>query len=365
LRQLRPCAALLSLLVLAAFIAAGCEKEDVLATVNGEKIMRDAWRRKAELAGERYATWLQQRAQAGQPLYPVGYYALDQLILEKILYQLAKTEGVTATPQEVEDYLQRAIRKKSSFLDDQKMLGRNKQSIKDEIRAELTRFNLQTKGVKVSDAEVDEYIKLHPEDFTYPAVVTFRIIAVKNKEDEAAVDKDLQSGMTFAMVATNRSEDDSKKVGGLTPQKIIKQLPAEIQQIVAETPVGKYYTGGPPESHGWQQVREGYLRLYIDSKNPEQYTAPNADQKWLVKRSMMQQKAADQSEFQDKLVDAVTSAKVEVNETYLATMWKGDAKMRVEFLKQQKQKEKAAETSGKADVTGGTTGIVPDSSGKK
>ena len=56
--------------------------------------------------------------------------------------------------------------------------------IKGELLVSLARHNLLSKGIKISDAQVDAYIKENPKQFENPALVDLTWVVVKNADDE-------------------------------------------------------------------------------------------------------------------------------------------------------------------------------------
>ncbi len=326
---------------IAAIALVGCEKEDVLATVNDDVITRAEWSRRCETAMENYLSFAQMRQRIGRPILPVGYYCLEQLIGERIVAQLAKKEGVSATDEEVNDLLERLIRQQPQYLDQQKAAGRSRAAVKEALKNDINEFKLRTKGVEVSMKEVEDYIRLHPEDFEEPARVRGKVIAVTTEAAKKAVDKELAGGVNFQIVATNMSEDPSRERGGAFGPVPIQSLSVDIQPIIEQTRV----FGTTP----WIRQGNAWLKFYIDEKTEKRYKAPDEDVKWGLRRRLMLEKAAALNDYAATLTDAVNSAKVKINESWLEGLWKSEKTQRLEMIKQREKREKEAEAT-----TGGT-----------
>lgn len=316
----------------------GCEKEDVLATVNDDVITRAEWSRRCEVAMENYLTFAQLRQRIGRPILPVGYFCLEQMIGEKVVAQLAKKEGVSATDEEVNDLLERLIRQQPQYLDQQKAAGRSRAAVKEALKHEINEFKLRTKGVEVSMKEVEDYIRLHPEDFEEPARVRGKVIAVSTEAAKQAVDKELAGGVNFQIVATNMSEDPSRERGGAFGPVPIQSLSVDIQPIIEQTRV----FGTTP----WIRQGNAWLKFYIDEKTEKRYKAPNEDVKWGLRRRLMLEKASALNDYAATLTDAVNSAKVKINESWLEGLWKSEKTQRLEMMKQREKREKEAEGTG-------------------
>lgn len=326
--------------------SSGGGSNEVLATVNAETITRGDWYSRAALTTTAYPQYLLVRQQMGRDPVPVGYFCLDQLIGEKIIMQMAKKESAIASAAEIDEALTRLTRQNPKFLEGQQAFGRSRGMVKDDLKLQLTRFNLMTKGVKVSREEVDEYIKLHPEEFTVPAAIRYRLIGVVSEADKQKVDKELAGGTTFALVAKQYSKDASAKNEGMMPRQAISDLPPAVRSVVEAARVLSTTDWIPLGAQGW-------VKLYIEEKTDKQYKAPDEDGKWQLERSMKLRKAQDQVNFTDKVIDALNAAKIDIKEPWMSNIWKKEKAQRQEEMKRRKEQERTATPAGGASAPAG------------
>jgi len=335
-----------------AVVLAGCNTGNAdsegLATINGESITRGDWNLQNQIAGTAYPQYLLLRQRIGREPLPVGYFTLDKLIGEKLILQMAKEENVLATAQDVDTELSRILRQNPKYLEGQQALGRTRGILKDDLKVQLSRFNLITKGTKVSDAETSDYVRLHPEEFTQPASVRYRLIGVTTEAKKKKVDAELNGGTTFAIAAQQYSEDASAKDGGAMPTAAISDLPTKVRTVVE--------AARPLSATDWIQYgATGWVKLYIEEKTAKKYVAPDADIKAQLRRQLMLAKAQDQSNWNERFLDKLNSSKIEVKETWLANLWKREKASRQEEVKRRKEMEKA-------NTPAGTPGASPGGS---
>ncbi|MGI6524716.1 MAG: peptidylprolyl isomerase [Bdellovibrionota bacterium] len=136
----------------------------IVATVNGEPFtLRDLNKR---LSPPRKLT-MQQAATD-----PEAKIALDQLILEKLIEEEAKLRRVVVSAEEVERYLNElAVRNELSREEFEKVFkkqsGKTIETFKKEVAAQILKSKLAGELIRdssaVTDREIDEYIKDHPE----------------------------------------------------------------------------------------------------------------------------------------------------------------------------------------------------------
>ena len=137
---------------------------DVAATVNGEPLaLPDYYQHMG----------LKQTAQVmtnhgGTEMRVLGNFglqALQEMVDQKVLLQMAKEQGVLPTEAEVsaEEKFQTELRPNyMSVLQDQ---GLTPEIIQNELMVGLAREHLIMKGVTVSDTEIEKYIKDNPKKF--------------------------------------------------------------------------------------------------------------------------------------------------------------------------------------------------------
>lgn len=181
----------------------------VVATVNGEEIKGGEYYRRME-----HLSGVGQVAGGSVIESPPGFLTVQELITERLVFQLAKQKGVMPTDSEVEQ--EYAYRKQDNPKIDEQwaVSGQTPEELRNTIRYEIAQFKIQTFGVTITNQEVDNYYKTHADQFKVPKSYQLRIIAVKSEADEKPVDTALASGTSFAEVAKKYSLDVTRAVGG-------------------------------------------------------------------------------------------------------------------------------------------------------
>ena len=174
----------------------------VVATVNGVEIKGDEYYHRME-----FLPGVGKNMGDGFAEFPPGFLTLEQLITEKLIFQLAKDKGVMPTDADVQDELRYRLHLNPKLQEDWRASGRTDAELNYQIKFDLAQFDILTAGITVTDQEVEKFYKDNPKQFTSPMLVTLRVIVVRTQPDADAVDKDLASGKTFPDVAKARSAD--------------------------------------------------------------------------------------------------------------------------------------------------------------
>ena len=98
-----------------------------------------------------------------------------------------------------------------------KQQGLDEEQVKDDIRAQLIQEKIYaevTKGVEVSDKEIDATYKKNKSQYVQPATRVVRHILVKKKALADSLYSQLQGGANFAALAKKYSQDPSSKGQG-------------------------------------------------------------------------------------------------------------------------------------------------------
>ncbi|MFI5386313.1 MAG: peptidyl-prolyl cis-trans isomerase [Fimbriimonadales bacterium] len=222
-------------LVLAAVgIAIGqVDPQRVVATVNGVDIKGAEYYRRMEFLpgvgrnlGESFAE------------FPPGFLTLEQLITEKLVFQLAKDKDVMPTEPEVQDELRYRLGRNPKLLDDWVAAGRTRAELEYEVKFDLAQFKILTAGITVTDQEVEKYYKDFPTTFTVPAQASLRVIVVRTQADADAVDQELAAGKAFADVAKAHSADVTAARGGDYGTVPVTYLSPQVSKAVQTIKVG-------------------------------------------------------------------------------------------------------------------------------
>ncbi len=202
---------------------------EVVAKVNGQAISK-----KELLAGAQLVQI--QAAQRGQQIPPTANFyrqVLNELITISLLTQDAKTQGVKATEQEVQQYISS---RKQSFPSEEAYkqalakAGVTEDSLRQQAREQLAvQKYVQTKviqNVTVSDQATRDFYEKNKAQISQPERVHARHILITVKPDAPAADKEnarkkaedllqrIKGGEDFAKLAQENSDDTGSKPRG-------------------------------------------------------------------------------------------------------------------------------------------------------
>ena len=182
--------------------------------------------------------------------------ALDALTFERVLEAEATVKRISVVDAEVDEYINEvAARNSLSRPEFEAVLAKEGKSIawyKRQIRTDILRTKLASTivrgGISVSDGEIDEYLSNHPSFKSEGATVKLRVITIsaegRSSEDMAArvksVQDALESGTSFAEVATKMSDSSNSSDGGLLGVVAEKDLSGDIFDAVMSLETGKH-----------------------------------------------------------------------------------------------------------------------------
>ncbi|NEW09570.1 peptidylprolyl isomerase [Paenibacillus sp. SYP-B3998] len=147
-----------------------------------------------------------------------GTELLNQMLDREAIYLEGKETGTTIGNAEVERELKRmqqGYESENQFYTSMKdQLGMSKEEIKEDVNNKLLLEKLATRNVAVTDANVDEYIKTHPDEFKQEIEYNIQQIIVSTKDQANKVLAELAKGENFAILARDRSLDDATNNSG-------------------------------------------------------------------------------------------------------------------------------------------------------
>ncbi|MCL6520091.1 MAG: peptidyl-prolyl cis-trans isomerase [Armatimonadetes bacterium] len=238
-----------------------------------------------------------------------GLSVLRDLISECLQVKLAKRESVVPTAEQIEEAWQATI--KIPEIARQFTEGSLTQDeMREMIRIQQTQYNLATKGVVVTDKEVEEYYNQHKaEEFTAPEQAVVAAIFAKNKDIADKAAQMLREGKDFGEVALELSDDKvSAKVGGRLRRPITRgsqEVPKEVQDIVLGTPVGQWTD--PIEAGGGEYV----IFKVLDKK--EAVVRPIEDVRMHIRQKLMLEKGKSANDLGRLMQQAWRDATIKVN----------------------------------------------------
>jgi len=294
-------AGMLFVLALAVPLASGCGRK-IVAKVNGDPIYRDE-----------FITRTINFRQAA-PGEAAGLQALSAMINDMIVMQEASRENVVPKDKDIDDRLKMIAQQLAprgqtleQFL---QQSGVTMEAARLEMRNDLARRNLMTKGITVSDAEIQKFYDEHKKEFTTPEQFTIRQITVSTEQEAKDAKTDLKNA-DFGLVAISRSKDIFKQQGGLVPPFTRNPPPgfpvdASVRQVAY----------GLKEKQISEPIKVGnqWVIIMLETKTPAK--APTFEEmKEPIREGLMQQKAQQSGKLdqvQQKLVSLRQQAEIEI-----------------------------------------------------
>lgn len=274
--------------------------ERLLVVVNGERITgANYYKRMETLPGVGAMV-------AGQfrPAAP-GFLALQRLMDETLMLQLARQKGVFPTDAQVDAELRARLADNPDFVRAFDMLGFSDADVRYDLRVQLAEFNLTTMGVNIADAQVNRYYQDQIKDFTLPKRYRLRIVAVTTPEAKAKVDADIAAGKAFADIARQHSQDVATRAnGGLMGDIPEASLGANIRPLVTGLRAG--------QTTPWLTGATGTeMRIFLESIL-EQRVLPLDDKlRAQIRRDLMIQRGSVRNNLPRLMEEARKSARIE------------------------------------------------------
>ncbi len=240
---------------------------------------------------------------------------MRDLVNRKLLMQLAKDQGVAPKDADIKKELDFQTKRNPNFVKTLTTSGLSLEEINQDLALDLARFNTLTKGITVTAADVDAYIKANPEQFLTPAKVDLYWLVVKTDKDKASADQDLKAGQQFPAVAARYSTiPDARTNSGAYPAKIVDQLPDRVKEIA-----NKLKVGGQSE---WIKDGNNSVKFFLQNKTGATKIAIDETLKEAVRRQLAETRGTQANDLNKSLQDRLKGAKIDVKLAYLKDPWK-------------------------------------------
>lgn len=148
-----------------------------------------------------------------------GDEVLIGMLNRMVVHKEAEVSAITVTDDEVRQELTRAMAGYESeeqyYSQMQSQLGMTRQEVFAETSYHLILEAIATKGIEISEADIDHYLDQNPERFTPKKQLQLSIIEVSSYEEAEQVMDRLEQGETFANLAKELSvNEESREHGG-------------------------------------------------------------------------------------------------------------------------------------------------------
>lgn len=222
--------ALLALVAMLAFAAAGCGgggdedvPDDAVAVVDGQSVTRTSYDALVAQARKTFEDQKREFPKAGTAeRKQLTDQAVEFLVQRQQFEQQAADKGIEVTDQDVENRLKQI--KQQYFGGDEKKYeqqlkdqGLTDAQVRADVRAQVVSeklFNEVTKGIKVTDADVNKHYRDNIQQYSTPEQREVRHILVKTRAQANRIYDQLKAGGNFAALAKRHSQDPSSKDNG-------------------------------------------------------------------------------------------------------------------------------------------------------
>lgn len=147
-----------------------------------------------------------------------GREMLNQMIDRAVIAQESRALGVTVKQQEIDAELKRMQQGYDSeeqfYNSMQKQLGLTKDQLQEDTYYNVLLEKIATRNVNVSEQQVSDYIRTHPEEWNSHIQLHIRKITVAAKEEALRLRKDIANGSDFGLLARKYSLDDAASDSG-------------------------------------------------------------------------------------------------------------------------------------------------------
>jgi len=148
--------------------------------------------------------------------------AVQYLVQQEKYRQAAEEMDIEITEKEVDDRFKQVVNQygqgnREKFLAEIKKQGLSEAQVRREIENQLISekiYEQVTEGVKVTDAEIEEYYNENKKDYRVPQSRDVRHILVAKKPLADRIYAQLQDGGNFAALARRHSQDPGSKANG-------------------------------------------------------------------------------------------------------------------------------------------------------
>lgn len=250
----------------------------------------------------------------------LAFQAMQDLVAQRLVIQLAKKAGVAPSDKDVEEEIKFKTKLQSTYIQTLKTRGLSTKQIRDLVEVQLAQEKLVSKGITVTDAELEETIKKNPNLFVEPAKATLELLFVEKEADREAADRALRSGQAFTNVrglydkapANLRAQFDATRIQGEGLNTDTLNDP--FKSAVAKTEPGKLTE--------WMRAGTGWARIKVHQKFPKKNLERTPERMVFLKRQLAIQKGGKDKDVGKQVADLLKESKIDITEPSLKEPWK-------------------------------------------
>lgn len=317
--------------LLLAGLLAGCGGgSGSLATINGEPVTM-----------EDFHNYLETKSNvrvlvSGQTVeLPVAdtlaFQAMQDLVAQRLLLQIAKEEGVAPTPDEVDKEIKFKQALQPSYIQTLGQRGLTTKQIRSLVEVQLAQERVVTKGVAFSDQEMQAEIKKRPNLFIEPPKAMLELLFVESVARRDQADRALRTGSGFTAVRQQfdqapvalRAQFDGTRLSG--DGIIVSQLNEPFKAQVLATSPGKLTN--------WMKAGEkgGWARILVHRKMAQKNLEKTPERMAFLKRQFTMVKASQEIEkamrsgsdksMPKRIGDKLKASQIKIVEPSLQAPW--------------------------------------------
>lgn len=286
----------------------------VVATINGEAITTDEWHRFMEYKPQVNVVDNTGNQVAARVAETIGFQSFQDLMRSKLMLQLAKDEGVSPTDKDIEEEIKFRSALDGNFIPNLTSQGLKLDEIKEQLRLELAREKILTKGIEVKDVAVDRFIEKNPAAFIKPPTADMEWILVKSEDAKGLVDRDLLGGQSFAKVSAQYSQHPGAKSSQRFSQNIVTSMPAPVRAIAEKL--------GEAQTSDWLKLSDGFAKFYMSKKTAPEKVKIDTVLKESIRRRLALERGMIAIDLDTRLLNKMKASKIEVKAETLESRWK-------------------------------------------
>jgi hypothetical protein len=293
-------AALFALFAAAAFAQTPPDK--VVVIVNGEPVVGRTYLKRMEVL-PRVGEIVNGKFVSSSP----GFLTLNRIVNEILLLQLAKEQGVSPTDSEVEAELTKMMEGNPELVAGLKKIGFTEDDLRYDIRVQIAEFKVQTRGINVTDQQVETYYKANIRAYTVADTYKLRIVAVDTEAKRKAAEADLVAGMPFAEVAKKHSLHASRDEGGDLGEVPFDEISESLQKFVKGKAAGSVTE--------WMSGEGLFAKVLVEAVKPGKVFPLDAGLRADIRRVMMLERGEDRNNVGKMMAEMRKRARIEYQGT--------------------------------------------------
>ncbi|MBL8088158.1 MAG: peptidyl-prolyl cis-trans isomerase [Chthonomonas sp.] len=257
------------------FAFAQIDPNRVLVTVNGEPIKAAEYFSRME-----YLPGVGRMLPDGKTWEesPPGVLTLQLLIEERVIMLCAKENGVTPSAAEIDAQYQRKVGRNPEYLKKWLAMGLTEADLKYQAQLEVAQFKLVTKGINVTDQEVERHYKTYISSYTVPRTMKLSVLVVSD-ENKPKATADLAAGKAFADVVKAYSEDLTRAKGGALGDVPVEEFAEPVQKALDSVKIG--------QQTDWIKGDNKWIKFNKEGVTPERVLPLDDTLKADIRRGLM------------------------------------------------------------------------------